>query len=321
MSDDTSAAPSIAEIEATARRLRGRIRRTPMIDARPARHDFGREVRFKLENLQVSGSFKARGATSRLLTLEPERLARGLITASGGNHGLGVAYAACQAGVPAAIYLPRNTPAAKADKLRRWGAEVVMAGEVWDDANQAALAAAEMRGMTYVHPFADPAVIAGQGTLGLEIIEDAPDIGAVFVAIGGGGLISGVATAIKARRPDIRVIGVEPVGAPTLHDSLQAGRLVTLERIATRANTLAPRRSEPLNFSIIRRHVDQIALVTDEEMERAASLLWFEYGLSVELSAAAGLAALMAGRGGAPVDRPVCVLVCGAGSDGISALP
>jgi threonine dehydratase len=189
---------------------------------------------------------------------------------------------------------------------------------VWDEANEAALAAAAAEGLTYLHPFADPAVIAGQGTVGLEILEAAPDTGLLLVAIGGGGLISGIATAAKALKPRIRVVGVEPVGAPTLKQSLNAGRLVTLPAIETEAGTLAPRRSAEINLEIIARHVDEIVLVSDEEMRAAARWLWFELGIAAELSGAAALAALMTGRVGTAPDMPVTALVCGAGTDGLS---
>src|SRR5690606_10782883 len=263
------------------------------------------------------GSFKARGATNKLLTLDAATVARGLVTASGGKHGLGVPYAGWQAQVPARIYLPASTPQAKADKLRAWGAEVAVEGAVWDEANAAALAAAERDGLAYVHPFADPAVIAGQGTVALELLEDAPELDAVIVAIGGGGLISGVALAAKALKPQIRVIGVEPVGAPTLKESVAAGRLVTLPRIETEAGTLAPRRSAELNLELVRRPVDEIVLVSDDDMRRSARWLWFECGVAAELSGAAAVAALLAGVWTPPAGARVGALVCGAGADGL----
>jgi threonine dehydratase len=158
----------LADVEAAAHRISPHVRRTPLLDlgALPG-GDHGSRLLLKLENLQVTGSFKARGATNRVLTLPPEKLARGLVTASGGNHGLGVAFAGRMAGVPVTIYLPANVPPAKAAKLERWGAKVVWEGKVWDDANAAALAASEQEGKVYIHPFADPEVMAGQGTLAL----------------------------------------------------------------------------------------------------------------------------------------------------------
>ncbi|HKH46902.1 MAG TPA: threonine/serine dehydratase [Thermoanaerobaculia bacterium] len=313
----TGSPPTLADVEQARRRLSGHVRRTPLVRAEPLlRAVPASHLTLKLELLQVTGSFKARGATNKVLTLAPEELGRGLVTASGGNHGLGVAYAGHLAGAPVTIYLPSNVPPAKAEKLESWGARVIWEGSVWDEADLAARETARATGARYVHAFADPAVIAGQGTIGLEILEDDPETGVLLVAIGGGGLISGVATAVKALRPEIRVIGVEPVGAPTLHASLRAGRVVELERITTAANTLAPRSSADLNFEIIRRTVDEIVLVDDEEMREAARWLWFEMGLAAELSGAAAMAALLAGRVAADGQR-VCALICGAGTDGL----
>jgi threonine dehydratase len=305
-------------IEEARRRIAGHVRRTPLVAAAPLSRPLpgGGALTLKLESLQVSGSFKARGATNKALTLAPEEARRGLVTASGGNHGLGVAYAGRLIGAPVTIYLPSNAPASKEEKLARWGARVVRIGSVWDEADAAAQTAAARDGLTYVHPFADPAVIAGQGTAGLEILEDAPATDLLLVAIGGGGLIAGVGTAVKALRPDIRVVGVEPVGAPTLHASLRAGAVVELDRIETAANTLAPRKSAEINFAIIRETVDEVVLVTDDEMREAARWLWFELGIAAELSGAAAVAALQSGKAGAGALR-ACALICGAGTDGL----
>lgn len=309
---------SLADFQAAAARIRGHVRRTPILRAAPLHRPItSGELTLKLELLQVIGSFKARGATNKVLSLSPEEVRRGLATASGGNHGLGVAYAAWVAGTKATIYLPENAPPAKAEKLRQWGAEVVRHGMVWDEANEEALRAAERNGWTYVHAFADPAIIAGQGTIGLEILEDLPETAVLAVAIGGGGLISGVAAAAKALKPGIRVIGVEPTGAPTLYESVKAGRVIELPEIRTVANTLAPRRSDALNLGIIQKNVDEIVLVSDEEMRAAARWLWFEAGVAAELSGAAAVAALQAGRVRVGAGEAVCALVCGAGVDGI----
>jgi threonine dehydratase len=309
---------SLSDIEAAARRIAGRVRRTPTIAAAPLAAPPGPfELFLKLENLQVTGSFKPRGATNCLLQLDPALVARGVITASGGNHGLAVAYAARRAGAPAVIYLPAGTPRDKAERLAALGAEVAIEGAVWDEANRAALARAERDGLAYLHPFADPRVIAGQGTVGLEILADAPEIDHVIVAIGGGGLISGVATAVKALEASIRVSGVEPVGAPTLTRSLEAGAPVALAEIATAVGTLAPARSEAINLEIVARAVDEIVLVDDEEMRAAARWLWAELGIAAELSGAAAMAALLQGRLDVAPGARVCALVCGAGRDGL----
>jgi threonine dehydratase len=309
---------TLSDIEAAATRIAGRVRRTPLVAAAPLAQPPGDlDLSLKLENLQITGSFKPRGATNCLLQLDPALVARGVITASGGNHGLAVAYVGRQAKTSAVIYLPEGTPQTKADGLVALGAEVVIEGKVWNEANELAMARAERDGFAYLHPFADPRVIAGQGTVGLEILDDAPDLDQVIVAIGGGGLVSGVATALKALKPDIRVSGVEPVGAPALKRSLEVGELVTLPEIATVAGTLAPARSEQINLDIIARNVDEIVLVDDEEMRDAARWLWSELGIAAELSGAAAMAALLQGRIAGEPGARVCVLVCGAGRDGM----
>jgi threonine dehydratase len=310
-----------AAIAAARRRIAGLVRRTPMIAVPPARTHaaLARNLVLKLECLQVTGSFKPRGAINALKSLSAEAVGRGVVTASGGNHGLAVAYAGWVAGVPAAIYLPETAAPDKIAKLERWGAKVTITGSRWDESNEAARRHAEREGLAYIHPFADPAVVAGQGTLGDELLDDMPDADAVVVAIGGGGLVSGVAAALAARKPGIRVIGVEPTGAPTLHDSLAAGAIVTLPEITTEAGTLAAGRTDPLNFDLVRRHVETIVLVSDDEMRAAARWLWFELGIGAELSGAAAMAALLTGRYVPAAEERVCAIVCGAGTDGIAA--
>lgn len=305
-------------IRAARARIAGHVRQTPVLEPvgllTPVTE--GR-LALKLDFLQPTGSFKVRGAVNTLKSLSDGEVARGLITASGGNHGLAVAYAAWMGGTRAVVYLPTSAPAAKAENLRRWGAEVVIEGAVFDEAAVAAKARAEAEGMTFVHPFAPETVIAGQGTVGLEILDQIPDVDTVIVAIGGGGLIAGTATAIKGVRPDVKVIGVEPVGAPTHYESRKAGGLVTLDAIETAAGTLAPRRSEQINYDLITAHVDDIVLVDDAAMVAAARWLWAECGIGAELAGAAGLAALQAGAVRAEKGETVCTIVCGAGTDGI----
>jgi len=310
---------NLQDIQAAQARIRSYIRHTPLIEAKPVKQSVcqAQSLYLKLECLQICGSFKARGAVNKLLSIPPAQLQRGLVTASGGNHGLGVAYAGWLAKVPVTIYLPQSTPVAKAHMLESWGARVIFEGAVWDEANRAGLQAAEQEGLNYIHPFADPVVIAGQGTLGLEILEDAPDIDMLLVAIGGGGVISGVSIAARSIKPGIKIIGVEPVGAPTLYESVRAGEVVELPQIATTAGVLAPRRSAAINLEIIQKHVDDIVLVTDAEMREAARWLWFEMGVAAELSGAAAVAALLSGKVSPAPSEKVCALVCGAGTDGI----
>lgn len=311
---------TLAEIRAARARIAGKVRLSPVLEVGPARIPVIPDSRLvlKLDCLQPTGSFKVRGAMNALQSLPAEQVARGLVTASGGNHGLAVAYAARMAGTRAVVYLPTSAPAAKAEKLKAWGAEVVVEGAVFDEAAVAATARAAAEGMTFLHPFAPPAVVAGQGTIGLEIVEQVPDVDTVLVAIGGGGLIAGVATAIKALRPGVRVVGIEPEGAPTRHASRAAGGMVTLDAITTAAGSLAPRRTEALNFALVSAHVDDLVLVSDAAMVEAARWLWFECGLAAELGGAAAVAAVMTGAVTLPPGSTVCALVCGAGTDGLS---
>jgi threonine dehydratase len=307
------------DVRAAAERIEGRVRRTPLLQAAPMRHRLadGAELVLKLECLQVTGSFKARGAISKLCALTDAEIRRGIVTASGGNHGAAVAYAGWVADTPATVFVPANVSPLKANKIESWGARLEVEGGVWDESNRAALARAERDGLTYIHPFADPAVIAGQGTIALEILAEAPDVDVLIVAIGGGGLISGIAVAAKALRPDLRIIGVEPEGAPTLHASVRAGCVFELPEITTRVPTMAARRTEPLNLEIVQRQVEEILLVSDDEMKDAARLLWLEHGLAVDLSGAAALAPLLTGRLRPRPGEKVCALVCGAGTDGL----
>ncbi len=286
-------------------------------DVPVTREHLGRDVLLKLESLQVSGSFKARGAVNKVLSLAPEVARRGLVTASGGNHGLAVAYAGRVLDVPTTVYLPHRTAPAKAARIEGWGARVVREGDVWDDAHAAGVAHAERDGLTYVHPFADAAVVCGQATIALEVLEQAPEVDLFVVAIGGGGLIAGVAAAAKLLRPGLPVIGVEPEGAPTLYESVRANAVIELAEIRTAAGTLAPRRSDALNLAIIRETVDSIVLVSDDEMRAAARFLLTEVGIGAELSGAAALAAVLSKKADLGAAKNPCVLVCGAGSDAL----
>lgn len=305
------------DVRQAARRVEGRVRRTPLIAAAPLRTPVAADSRIvlKLESLQVTGSFKARGAISKLASLSDDEVRRGIVTASGGNHGAAVAYAGWSAGTPATVFVPENVAPLKARKIESWGARLEVHGRIWDESNAAALALAEERGLTYFHPFADPMVVAGQGTTALEILEDEPEVETILVAIGGGGLISGIAVAAKAVKPEVRIIGIEPIGCPTLHDSVKAGRVVELAEVTTRVPTMAARKTEPANLELVRRNVQEIVLVSDEEMREAARLLWYELGLAVDLSGAAALAALTTRRYRPRPGEVVCALICGAGAD------
>ena len=310
----------IKPFKEAAQRISGKVHHTPIfnLNLKPSEFDFfsNGEIFFKLENLQVTGSFKARGAANKLLTLTDAKKNAGLVTASGGNHGLAVAWAAASIKVPSIVFLPQSTPEDKIIDLKSYGAQVFVEGRSWDDANSLALETAKSKGMTYIHPFADPSVIAGQGTIGLEIIEQVRNVDTIIVAIGGGGLIAGIAAAVKCINPNIRIIGVEPIGAPTLYESLKNGKIVTLQEISTDAGTLAPRRTMPINYEIIASYIDKIILVSDKEMKTAAQVLWQKVGIAVELSAAATLAALMTKRYLPQVNEKVVAVICGKGKAG-----
>jgi threonine dehydratase len=308
----------ISDIEAARRRLSGWVRRTPTIalDQLKTKPSLDAQVTLKLESLQVTGSFKARGAMNRVLAATGSEIAGGLVTASGGNHGLAVARTAFAKGVPATIFVPSGVSPVKVVKMKAWDARVEVVGDVFDQANEAALAFATRSGALYIHPFADPLVVAGQGTLGLDILEDLPDMDAILIAIGGGGLISGMSTAIRARRPSVRIVGVEPTGSPTLKACLDAGEVVTLPKITSRVPTMSCRRTDERVFATVRDNVDEIVLVEDEEMAEAARWLWFEMGVAADLSGAASLAAVRRHPDALAGARHVCALVCGAGPEG-----
>jgi threonine dehydratase len=309
----------LEDVRVAEKRIAGLVRRTPVMEATALQKPISEaRVSLKLELLQATGSFKARGATNKLRATPSDQLAKGIVTASGGNHGLATARAGRLAGVPTTIFLPKNVSPAKLAKLKDWGAEIRIVGTVWDESNVAAQEFAEKTGAAYFHPFADPLIAAGQGTLGLEILDDLPSIDTILVAIGGGGLISGLSVAMKALKPSLRIIGIEPVGAPTLHDSLKAGRVVTLEKVTTCVPTMAAARTDERVFELVRKHVETIVLLTDDEMKEAARWLWFELGIAADLSGAASVAALMSGKFKPAADSHVCALICGAGPDGIA---
>ncbi len=312
---------TIADVEAARRRIASHVRRTPAMPLSQTRDRLGSSPRvtLKLECLQAAGSFKARGAMNRLLGMGHAPPKAGLVTASGGNHGLAVARTAFVAGIPAMVFLPRTVSPEKVEKLREWKAHVDIVGHVFDQANAAAMDYAGQNGAVYIHPFADPLVVAGQGTLGLDILDEIPDVDTILVAIGGGGLIAGLATAVKARKPNVRIIGIQATGAPSMKASLEAGHVVTLPEITTKVATLAARRTDDRVFEIVRRHIGEVALVSDEEMTEAARWLWFELGIAADLSGSASIAALRSGRLDLKPGEHVCALICGAGSEGATA--
>jgi len=311
---------TITDIEAARERISPYVRRTPILEATLERDPLpvSASVVMKLELNQVTGSFKARGAMNRLLGTPADAIKAGIVTASGGNHGLAIARTAKVAGVPAVVFVPETVSPAKVDKMRQWDADVRIVGAEWSVSNDAAHDYAQTSGAIYFHPFADPLVVAGQGTLGLEILDQIPDFDTIVVAIGGGGLVAGLSTAIKARRPDIRIVAVEPVGSPTIKASLDAGEVVTLAEVTSRVATMSCRRTDERIFEIARRTISDVVLVSDEAMLDASRRLWFEYGVAADLSGAASLAALRSGHPAFADSQRICAIVCGAGAEGIA---
>ena len=285
----------LSAIEAAARRLEGVVRQTPLVEL-PL--DARSPVWAKCENLQVAGAFKIRGAYNFIAQLREAERRRGVITYSSGNHAQAVALAAGLVGVPAVVVMPTTAPRIKVDGARARGAEVIFDGTTSADRKTRAEAEAGARGLHIVPPFDHPWIIAGQGTVGLEILRDCPEVAHVFVPVGGGGLISGIAAAVKRRRPDVRVVGVEPEGAATMRASLAAGHPVVLDRVASIADGLVPLRPGDLTFDHAQRFVDEIVTVSDDAIAGAVLWLFRRAKLVVETSGAATLAAILdeAGR-------------------------
>src|SRR5688500_13255637 len=304
----------LSEIQAAAERIRPHIRRTPLLELRRTlRQTLPWNVVLKLESLQVTGSFKPRGALNALLSLPRSEFAGGVVTASGGNHGLGVAYAARTLGVPATVYVPETAPSVKRERIASWGAQVRLAGREYAEAASAAHDDAERNGRPYLHAYADAPVIAGQGTVALEFVEDAglPQLDYLLVGIGGGGLIAGMATAVS-EMPWLTVVGIEPEGAATLHTAWQAGAPVDVERLDSFAtDALGARRVGDLNYALAREHVARVELVTDDDIRAAQRFLWEEIQVVAEPGGAAALAGLLSGKARVPEGARVGVLICG----------
>lgn len=279
-------------IRNAAKKLEGTIKKTNLIYSDFFSKEYGNNVYIKPENLQVTGSFKVRGAFNKISNLTDEEKARGVITASAGNHAQGVALSAQKAGVKAVIVMPTVTPLIKVEGTRSYGAEVVLCGNVYDESYKEALRLSKETGYTFVHAFDDYDVLCGQGTVGLEILEELPNIDEILVPIGGGGLISGVALIAKAIKPSIRITGVEPVGALTMKTCMDEGCVVELELISTTAEGVAVKRAGDLTYEITNKYVDGIIEVTEEDMTEALLMLVEKHKLIAETSGVLSLAAL-----------------------------
>jgi threonine dehydratase len=283
----------LADILAARKRLEGAIYATPCAYSKTLSELAGVSAYVKLENLQMTGSFKERGAANLLLQLDARERARGVAAASAGNHGLAVAYHAERLGIAAVIVMPEWAPLIKVTSARRHGAEVILAGANYDEAYGLACQIAAERGLVFVHPFDDDRVVAGQGTLGLELLEQRPEVEAVVVPVGGGGLAGGVGLAIKASRPDVRVIGVQAEALAAMKQALAAGARTTLPPASTIADGIAVRQVGEITLALAARYLDEIVTVTEEELANAILLLLEIEKTVVEGAGAAPLAALL----------------------------
>jgi len=284
---------TLADIEAARARIRDAVYASPCPGSETLGELTGTRCHVKLENLQMTGSFKERGALAKLSTLTADERARGVIAASAGNHGLAVAFHAHRLGIAATIVMPEWAPLIKVTRCRHHRATVVLAGQDYDEAYAEARRREAATGAVFVHPFDDPVVIAGQGTLGLEVVEQVPDLDAVVVPVGGGGLIAGVALAVKAKRPRVEVIGVQAAALPSMRAALEAGGPVGLPPAPTIADGIAVRRAGVETFELVRRHVDELVTVDEAEIANAILILLEVEKTVVEGAAATTLAAVL----------------------------
>ena len=272
--------------------LSGVIRDTNLLYSPAFSKATGNHVYIKPENMQVTGAYKIRGAYYKISTLSQEEKAKGLVTASAGNHAQGVAYAAQQAGVSATIVMPTTTPLVKVNNTKDYGAKVVLHGETFDDAAQLAAKLSEEEGLTYVHPFNDPAIATGQGTISYEIFQDLPDVDVILVPIGGGGLATGVSTLAKLLNPNVTVIGVEPTGAASMKASVEAGHVVTLDKVETIADGVAVKTPGDKLFPYIQQNIDDIITIDDDELVDAFLDMMEKHKMIVENAGLLPIAAL-----------------------------
>ena len=304
-----------ADVVTARRLLAGRIHRTPLVTSRTLGEICGgTRTYLKLENFQRTGSFKPRGALNKVLHLTEAQKQAGLVAASAGNHAQAVAFAATSEGVHCTVVMPETAPYSKIEASQRYGAEVVLEPSFAEAFRRADELREEM-GYTFIHPYDDAHVIAGQGTIGLEIVEDLPEVDAIVVATGGGGLVVGIAAAVKKTHPHVRIIGVEPEGAAALHAALDAGEVVQLERIRTIADGLATPNTGRIVLEHARTLVDDVILVTDDDIVQAMLFLLERSKIMTEPAGAAAVAALLSGKLCFEPDTRVAVVISGGNID------
>jgi threonine dehydratase len=304
---------TLADVEAARDLIGDVVRRTPVEGSRPLSRLVGGQVWLKCENLQRTGSFKMRGAYNRIARLSDAERRHGVVAASAGNHAQGVALAAQLLGAKVTVFMPEGAPIPKVEATRAYGAEIRVAGSTVDEALVAATAHAEQTGAVLIHPFDHPDVVAGQGTAGLEIIEQCPGVKTIVVSVGGGGLISGIAVAAKALRPDVHVIGVNAKGAASFPPSLAAGHPLTLPSMATIADGIAVACPGDLTFDLVRKYVDEVRTVSEDALARALLLTLERAKLVVEPAGVASVAAIM--ETPSRFEPPVCAVLSGGNID------
>jgi threonine dehydratase len=301
---------TLRDFEEVRARIAPHIKHTPLLTSRQLSELTGHDVRMKAELFQRVGSYKIRGPLNKFALMPEEQKRRGVVCSSAGNHAQGVALAAKIHGIRAVVCMAENATPAKIAATKGYGAEVVLHGMIWDEANEKAKELVRDQGLTYVHPFDDEQLIAGQGTLGLEIVQDWPDVDAVVVPIGGGGLISGVSMAVKSHNPNIRVIGVESSDGPAMLASVEAGSLQTID-CKTIIDGLRVRRAGELNFSVVQRFVDEIVALPDRQIFDAVVWIMERCKLVCEGAAAAPVAAMLHGLVTMPPGSRIVVVLSG----------
>ncbi len=306
---------SLESIREAAGCIAGLVHRTPLLPSRSLGRMCGHEVWLKAESLQNTGCFKPRGALNKIAHMTPDDRAKGVLAASAGNHAQGLAYAAVRLGIPVKVVMPAGAQPAKIAATREMGAEVILHGEVFDDSLARSLEIQKETGMSFVHPCIDPHVVSGAGTVGLEILEDLPGVDAIVVPIGGGGLISGIAVAVKSQRPGVKIYGVEPAAAPAMKRSLQAGKLVVLDSAVSIADGMAGRAVFEETLETVQEYVEDVLLVSEEAMLRAMSMLLTRCKLLSEAAGAAPVAALLEGLVPLPSGSRVVALISGGNQD------
>ena len=288
--------PTVADLVAARRVVdrylpRAPLERSPLLSA-----DLGADIYLKIETFKPTRTFKVRGALNKIASLDDAARRRGVVAASAGSHAQGVAFAASALGAPATVIMPRGVSDTIVRVCQAYGAEVLLEGDVYDDTLALAHRIEREQGKTLIHPYADPLVIAGQGTIGLEILDDLPDVELIIVAVGGGGLITGIALAVRSSRPAVEIVGVEPEGADAVGRSVRAGQPVVLEHPQSIADKLVAKSTEALNVTLATRYIDRFVTVTDNDLERASYEYLEALSLLVEPSGAAPLAAVRAGK-------------------------